>query len=83
MFTSYYVSSWLPDHVYHVLQYVYVINLGLQDLCCAPLQQYMATLCTIDLHCALPTCVVHCGSSCTYQSDGAQYKVVSLDELTG
>ena len=26
---------------------------------CAPLQQYRATLCTIDLRCAPPTCVVH------------------------
>ena len=31
----------------------------LLNLCCASLQCYRATLCTIDLRCAPPTCVVH------------------------
>ena len=35
---------------------------GLRGLCCAPLQQHRATLCTIDLHCAPSTCVVHHGA---------------------
>ncbi len=29
---------------------------------CAPLQWYRAPLCTIDLHCAPPTCIVHHGA---------------------
>ena len=35
------------------------VSLGLWDLRCALPQRYMTTLCTTDLHCASPTCIVH------------------------
>ena len=38
---------------------VVCVVLGLWDLCCALTQWYRTTLCTIDLHCAPLTCIVH------------------------
>ncbi len=38
------------------------VCLGLWDRCLAPPSEYRTTLCTIDLCCAPPTCVVHHGA---------------------
>ncbi len=48
-----------PASAVTVIESVQCVCVGLWDLCCALPQRYRTTLCTTDLRCAPPTCIVH------------------------
>ena len=65
VFNGFYSGQWTsacysnPSRPKHANQ---ASVMGWWNLCCASLQWYRATLCTIDLQCGPPTCIVHHGA---------------------
>ncbi len=59
---TFHLKSYYQQRSREMICLVATVCLGLWNLRCAPLQWYGAMLCTINLHCAPPTCDVHHGA---------------------